>query len=158
MVSERERYAPGAEGAPPVPPAGGYRGRRRAFNPTVQQAAQQPVQPVHRTTEQFVAEYKAAAKAPTPAALDAAVRTWGTVAIAAAAVFAFALAIMLLGTRPPTFWETPMILIQLGVIGLGVYAATKPLARFRAMLALAMCALVNIATVSMLAMVLAAGR
>lgn len=170
MVSERERYAPGAEGAPPVPPAGGYRGRRRAFNP----ATQQPAQPSYRTTGDFVTEHQRAVAAqltpgqliaqgakPVPAAsvteiTSNAQRAFGTVALAGSVIFALALAFMLFSTRPDTYWAVPILVLQGLVVALGLYATTKPPARFRGLLALALAGLVNVATMSMLATVLAA--
>lgn len=169
MVSERERYAPGADGAPPVPPAGGYRGRRRAFSPAVLQQAQVPIaQPAPPSEPASAAEAIARISTPAPNTKQAGIpvtasvnetihnahRAFGTVALAVSVVFACALLFMLFAARPETYWATPMLLIQVVVIGVELYAVTKPPARFRALMALAVTAIFNVATVSMLAMVL----
>ncbi len=171
MVSlDRDRYVPADAGAPPVPPPGGYRGRKRSYNPDIMRRSQPVAAPTAAQLIESVSTPAAAsvaapapapstkrgratAAAPTPELIGAQ-RALGTVALAIAVGFAAVLVLMVFTAGPEAFWGRAMLFLQLIVIGVGVYAVTKPPGRFRGTIALAITALVNVLTISMLAMVL----
>lgn len=131
MVSidpQRERYLGGTEGAPPTPPPGGYRGARRAgvVHPT-----QVPVAP-------------AVASDAKPARLRPNVLGW--LAVIASALFLLILASLIRTVPAGTFYQTPLIALQLLLLALIIAALVTPRGRLLGAIALSAALILNIGT------------
>ncbi len=133
MVSDRERqrarYIGGTEGAPPVPPPGGYRGARRQ-------------QQVDLTPPAFPAPPVDESKAPTNAL--------GWIALVSAILFVLILFGTLVVGGTDLLYGVTMITLQLVVLGLIVAALFVPGGRRLGVIALALTLLFNVATVGAL--------
>ncbi|PRA81270.1 DUF4064 domain-containing protein [Microbacterium sp. MYb66] len=123
---QRARYIAGTEGAPPVPPPGGYRGARRQ----VPGAASVP------------AVVTAAADAPKKPA-----NALGWVALSASILFALILLGMLVAGGTDTLYGVTMLTLQLVVVATIVAALFTTRGRMLGAIALVVAILFNVATV-----------
>ncbi|WP_200839081.1 MULTISPECIES: hypothetical protein [Microbacterium] len=126
---QRARYIGGTEGAPPVPPPGGYRGARRQ-------------QQVDLTPPAFPAPPVDESKAPTNAL--------GWIALVSAILFVLILFGTLVVGGTDLLYGVTMITLQLVVLGLIVAALFVPGGRRLGVIALALTLLFNVATVGAL--------
>ncbi|MFK3677233.1 hypothetical protein ACI2IP_05845 [Microbacterium sp. NPDC090218] len=124
---QRSRYLAGTEGAPPVPPPGGYRGaRREAFVPPVPPAviaastADEPRKPANAL---------------------------GWIALAAAILFALTLIGTLLAGSTDVLYGVTMLTAQLVVVATVIAALFSPRGRLLGAIALIVTILFNVATV-----------
>ncbi|MGF3052498.1 hypothetical protein ACQUSY_00820 [Microbacterium sp. YY-03] len=122
------RYVANSEGAPPVPPPGGYRGAQRSRAPQLPPGAPQP---------------------PTGSASDGKPkRAWmGPVALAVAGAFVVVLLIVWNVGGSHTLYGFNMLAIQLAVLAVVLVALFTPGARRWGSLALAVCLVANVATI-----------
>ena len=130
---QRARYVAGTEGAPPVPPPGGYRNARRAQGPPPQDPASW-VPPV-----------------PAASAPDAEGRTstnaLGWIALVTGILFVLILFGTLLAGGTDILYGVTMLALQLIVVGLVVAAVISPRGRRLGAVALVVTVLFNVATV-----------
>lgn len=124
---KRARYTAGSEGAPPVPPPGGYHGARRTLAPsngpgTIASSAEAPAE-----------------KQPANAI--------GWVALVAAILFALVLLGALLAGGTDLLYGVTMLTLQLVVLGVIVAALLTPRGRVLGASALVLTLLLNVATV-----------
>lgn len=124
---QRARYVAGTEGAPPVPPPGGYRGARRAQAPT----SWVPPVPVPAAAE----EEKKAANA------------IGWIALVASILFVLILFGTLIAGSTDVLYGVTMLALQLLVVGVVVAAMISPRGRRLGAVALVVTILFNVATV-----------
>ena len=133
MVSDHERqrarYVGGTEGAPPVPPPGGYRGARR----------QQPIDLTPPTGPQLPAEERKSSTNPL-----------GWIALVAAILFVLILFGTLVVGGTDLLYGVTMITLQLVVLGVIVAALFTPGGRRLGVIALVLTVLFNVATVGAL--------
>ncbi|MEJ1089553.1 hypothetical protein WDU99_14645 [Microbacterium sp. Mu-80] len=134
MVDRRRgRYVGGDEGAPPLPPPGGYRGHRRA--PAGLDAA--AGLPLASATQVYTAAH------PAPRRSNAI----GLVAVTAAGLFAIALLLLMGAGGTDALYGATMLVLQLVVVGVVVAALLTPRGRMRGAIALAVTLVFNVATV-----------
>ncbi|MGP6178308.1 hypothetical protein ACTU6U_13525 [Microbacterium sp. A196] len=126
---KRARYIAGAEGAPPLPPPGGYQGARR---PT----AQPPLFP----TAPLVNSAEATAEKQSAGAV-------GWIALVAAILFALTLLATLFGGGTDLLYGATMLVLQLVVVGVIIAALCSPRGRVLGASALVIMLLLNVATV-----------
>ncbi len=127
---QRNRYVAGSEGAPPVPPPGGYHGARRSSTPSLPSGA--PVPPVF--TSETTNEKQPA-------------NVIGWVALAGAILFAIVLLAALLAGFTDVIYGVTMLTLQLVVVGVILTALLSPRGRVLGASALVVTLLFNIATV-----------
>ncbi|MBT2484144.1 MULTISPECIES: hypothetical protein [unclassified Microbacterium] len=134
MVSDHEkqraRYLAGAEGAPPVPPPGGYRGARRQQTPAV---AGPPAPGVHANATADGAKKPANAL--------------GWTAIVTSVLFALTLLGTLLAGGTDILYGVTMLALQLLTVAVIVAALFSPRGRMLGAIALVVALLFNVATV-----------
>ncbi|MGX1933558.1 hypothetical protein [Microbacterium resistens] len=142
MVDREPRYVSRSEGAPPVPPPGGYRGARRLTTP----GSLPPGAPVPAGAADAVA----GAGSPGPAPVeDRAPRTGplGWVALGAAVLFAVVLLALLAAGAVDAFYGTTMLVLQLLVLGVVIAGLTVRRGRLLSAIGLAVVLLFNLGTV-----------
>ncbi|WP_040167851.1 hypothetical protein [Microbacterium gorillae] len=123
------RYVSGTEGAPPLPPPGGYRGARRSSGPVLPSGAPAPA---------AVAEDASAPRS----------RSWlGWTALIITAVFALVLLGFLAVGGGEAFFTVDMLAVQLLVLGLVVAALLVRRSRAVGAIALAVALVFNVGTV-----------
>lgn len=130
---QRQRYIAGTEGAPPVPPPGGYRGAKR------QQTVSAP--PLSPTSRYSAGETAAAAIEKKPSSV------FSRVVLAVASVFAAILLIMMVAGGTDTLYGVTVFALQLVVAGLVVATLFTPRGRMLGSIALVITLLFNVATV-----------
>ncbi|KJQ52444.1 DUF4064 domain-containing protein [Microbacterium sp. SA39] len=127
---QRARYLAGAEGAPPVPPPGGYRGARRQQVP-----AAGPSQPaVPGATGTLDAEKKPA-------------NALGWIALSASILFALILLFTLIAGGTDVLYGVTMLALQLVVVAVIIAALFSARGRMLGAIALVITILFNVATV-----------
>lgn len=127
---QRTRYVAGSEGAPPVPPPGGYQGARRAGAPTLRADARvPPVTPADVTTDKQPAN------------------VLGWVALATGILFAVILLGTMLAGLTDVLYGVTMLTLQLVVLGIVVAALFSRRGRMLGASALIVTLLFNVATV-----------
>lgn len=126
---DRTRYIGGSEGAPPVPPPGGYRGARRTAPAPLTAASGPPLS----YTEPEGPETR-----PSP---------FGIAAVCIAAVFALIVLMTLAGGGTDAVYSASLLVLQLLVAGAIVAALFVPRARMLAGIALAITLVLNTATI-----------
>lgn len=133
MVDEqRSRYVGGSEGAPPLPPPGGYQGARRAGT-ALDAAAGLP------TAAASVTHTVEKTKEP--------VSTLGLIALLAAALFSVTLLILLIGRGTDAMYGVSLLVVQLIVAGVVIAALISPKGRKLGAIGLVVALLFNVATV-----------
>lgn len=125
---QRARYIAGTEGAPPVPPPGGYRNARRASSPAL---------PAYAPQASVVA-----ADAPKQPA-----NGLGWAALGAAVLFALILLGTLLAGGTDLLYGVTMLALQLVVVAVVVAALVTPRGRMLGAVGLAITLVLNVATV-----------
>lgn len=133
MVDEqRSRYVGGSEGAPPVPPPGGYQGARRTGT-ALDAAAGLTAAPasVTHTVEK--------PKQPTS--------TLGLIALSVASLFAVLLLILLIGGGTDAIYGLTLLTLQLLVVGVVVAALVSRRGRTLGGIALVVALVFNVATI-----------
>lgn len=128
---QRARYVAGTEGAPPIPPPGGYRGARRPSGAVVQQPA------VAGATGSATAEPEARKPA----------NALGWVALIGGILFALILLITLAVGATDALYGVTMIALQLVVVAVGIGALVTSRGRTLGAIALAIALVVNVATI-----------
>lgn len=128
---QRARYVSGTEGAPPVPPPGGYRGARRPSGPVVQPTA------FPGATGSATAEPEAR----TPA------NALGWVALVGGILFALVLLVTLAVGATDALYGITMITLQLVAVAVAVGALATRRGRTFGAVALAVALVVNVATI-----------
>lgn len=144
MVDDRRsRYIGGSEGAPPLPPAGGYQGARRSGTAqgAAAVAAAPPVSVTH--TEE-------ASKQPR--------NMRGFAALIAASLFAVTLLILVIGGMTDLIYSVSLLVVQLLVIAVVIAALASRRGRMLGAIALVVTLLFNVATVGAIGSVQAAAR
>lgn len=135
MVEQRrDRYVGGAEGAPPLPPPGGYRGASRASS-GLDAAAGPPAASGDIT---YAAE---------PSPERRAVSTLGLAALSAAVLFVLVLLLMMGAGGTDALYGASMMVVQFVVLGVIVAALLTPRGRMLGAIALAVTLVFNVATV-----------
>lgn len=127
---QRTRYVAGSEGAPPVPPPGGYHGARRNIAPSLPSGA--PVPPVI-TAEGTVDKQPA--------------NVIGWIALVTGILFAIILLGTMLAGLTDVLYGVTMLTLQLVVVGIVVTALFSPRGRMLGASALIVTLLFNVATV-----------
>lgn len=144
MVDEkRSRYVGGSEGAPPLPPPGGYQGARRSGT-ALDAAAGLPAAPASITHTDETTKH------PTSGL--------GLAAIIAASLFAVTLLILLIGGGTDLMYGVSLLVVQLLVIGVVIAAIVSRRARMLGAIALVIALLFNLATIGAIGTVQAAAR
>ncbi len=131
---QRSRYVGGADGAPPVPPPGGYHGARRTAGGLDAAAGLAPA------SGDVV--YTAA-----PAPEKKSVNALGLVAISATGLFAIALLLLMGAGGTDTLYGVSMLVVQFVLVGVIVAALLTPRGRMLGAIALAVTLVFNVATV-----------
>lgn len=132
---QRARYIAGTEGAPPVPPPGGYRGaRRQQPTPTGAPAYGAPLPPVPGATTSIEETRKPAS-------------ALGWIALVAAILFALILLGTLLAGGTDVLYGVTMLALQLLVVAVIVAALFTERGRMLGAIALVVTILFNVATV-----------
>jgi len=126
---QRARYLAGAEGAPPVPPPGGYRGARRQQVPAP--SAAPPVPGATATLD--------TGKQPANAL--------GWIALAASVVFALILLVTLIAGGTDILYGVTMLALQLVVVAVIIASLFSARGRMLGAIALVVTILFNVATV-----------
>lgn len=130
---QRSRYVGGAEGAPPLPPPGGYPGARRASAGLDAAAG--------LATASGDVTYTA------EPAQKRSVNTLGLVAISATVLFVLTLLLMMGAGGTDALYGASMLVVQLVVVGVIVAALVTPRGRMLGAIALAVTLVFNVATV-----------
>ncbi|WP_449407214.1 DUF4064 domain-containing protein [Microbacterium maritypicum] len=128
---QRARYVAGTEGAPPVPPPGGYRGARRPSGGVT------PLPAVPGAIGSATAEPEVR----TPA------NALGWIALIAGILFALVLLVTLAVGATDALYGITMIALQLVVVAIGVGALVTSRGRTLGAVALAIALVVNVATI-----------
>ncbi|MFC7788011.1 hypothetical protein ACU045_03425 [Microbacterium sp. MAHUQ-60] len=131
---QRSRYIGGAEGAPPLPPPGGYHGARRVPM-GLDQAAGLPAASgdITYTAERPVEKTS--------------VNTLGLVAITVTVLFVLVMLLMMGAGGTDALYGASMLVVQLVVVGVTVAAVFTPRGRMLGSIALALTLVFNVATV-----------
>ncbi len=130
---QRSRYVGGSEGAPPLPPAGGYAGAARARGGLDAAAGLPPASGVTYTD---------------PAAVrKQGVNGIGLAAISATGLFAVILLLLMLAGGTDTLYGVTLLVLQLAVVGVIVAALLTRRGRMLGAIALAVSLVFNVATV-----------
>jgi len=132
--SQRSRYVGGAEGAPPLPPPGGYRGAQRA-SMGLDAAAGLPA------ASGGVTYTDPAASARKP------VNAIGLVAIVVTTLFVLVLLLMMGAGGTDALYGATLIVLQFVVLGVIIAAMLTPRGRMLGAIALAVTLVFNVATV-----------
>lgn len=132
---QRQRYIAGTEGAPPVPPPGGYRGAKR------QQSAYVSPAPAPATAGYSAGETAAAAIEKKPSSV------FSRIVLAVAGLFAGILLIVMIAGGTDLLYGVTMFALQLVVVGLVVAALVTSRGRMLGSIALVITLLFNVATV-----------
>lgn len=130
---QRTRYIAGTDGAPPVPPPGGYHGAKRVQNTPAVPPYGAPVPPVISTAD--------AAEGKQPAGVI------GWVALAAAILFAVVLLGTLFAGGTDALYGVTMLTLQLVVLAIVIAALFSRRGRVLAASALIVTLMLNVATV-----------
>ena len=130
---QRSRYVGGAEGAPPLPPPGGYHGARRATGGLDAAAGLPPA------SADVVYTAPGSGRRPTNAI--------GLIAITAAGLFAIALLLLMGAGGTDALYGASMLVVQLVVVGAIVAALVTSRGRMLGAIALAVTLVFNVATV-----------
>ncbi|CAH0251721.1 hypothetical protein SRABI44_03225 [Microbacterium foliorum] len=141
---QRARYVAGTEGAPPVPPPGGYRNARRASGPFVQQPG------IPGATATATGSATGSASGTAPGTADAPKRpanALGWIALVAGILFAAILLITLAVGATDVLYGVTMLTLQLVVAAVIVGALFTARGRTLAAVALAVTLIFNVATV-----------
>lgn len=133
VEQQRSRYIGGAEGAPPLPPPGGYHGARRVPG-ALDAAAGLPPASGDLTYTSAPAEKKS-------------VNTLGLVAISAAVLFVLVMLLMMGAGGTDALYGASMLVVQFVVIGVIIAALVTPRGRMLGTIALALTLVFNVATV-----------
>ncbi|MFT4158115.1 MAG: hypothetical protein QM630_09370 [Microbacterium sp.] len=130
---QRQRYLAGTEGAPPVPPPGGYRGAKR------QQAPYQPpgIHAPIPSAGGIVADSEAKQSS----------SVFSRIVLVAAIVFSAILLIMMLAGGTDALYGTTLFALQLVILGLVIATVFTSRGRMLGAIALAITLLFNVATV-----------
>lgn len=131
---QRSRYVGGAEGAPPLPPPGGYAGAARARG-GLDAAAGLPQASGATYTD------------PSAVARKQGVNALGLAAISATAIFAVILLLLMLAGGTDALYGVTLLVLQLAIVGLIVAALLTPRGRMLGAIALAVSLVFNVATV-----------
>ncbi|MEU4014117.1 hypothetical protein AB0E56_02520 [Microbacterium sp. NPDC028030] len=134
---QRARYIAGTEGAPPVPPPGGYRGARRHASGTAPASAPSPL----------AAPVAAPIETTTPADQKTPANALGWIALAASILFALVLLGTLFAGGTDILYGVTMLTVQLVVAATIVAALFSARGRTLGAIALVVAALFNVATV-----------
>lgn len=134
VEQQRSRYIGGAEGAPPLPPPGGYHGARRVPGGLNAAAGLPPASGDITYTAEPPAEKKT-------------VNTLGLVAIAVTVLFIVVLLLMMGAGGTDALYGASMLVVQLLVIGVIVAALVTSRGRMLGSIALALTLVFNVATV-----------
>jgi len=126
----RARYIAGVDGAPPIPPPGGYHGARRPTGPDAPVGAPTPL--------------VSSAEAPREKKPASAI---GWIALVAALLFAVTLLGALLAGATDLLYGVTMLTLQLIVVGVVIAALCSPRGRVLGASALVITLMLNIATV-----------
>ena len=129
---QRARYVAGTEGAPPVPPPGGYRGARRPSGVAV---VQQPGVPAATGSATSDPEDRKRAN------------VLGWIALIGSILFALILLITLAVGATDALYGITMIALQLVVVATGIGALVTSRGRTFGAIALAIALVVNVATI-----------
>lgn len=132
---QRARYVAGSEGAPPMPPPGGYRNARRQAGPIVQQPFGVPAATATATAAEVAFEPKKPANA------------LGWAALVVSILFAVILLITLAVGATDTLYGVTMLALQLVVVALLVGTLFTARGRTLALVGLAIALVFNVATV-----------
>lgn len=127
----RARYVAGSEGAPPVPPPGGYRNARRPSSPIV--------------TQPSIAEYSGTATAESETRRPA--NALGRIALVAGILFAVTLLVTLAVGDTDALYGVTMIALQLTVVAVAIGALSTARGRRLGAVAVAVAVVVNVATI-----------
>ncbi|WP_136053641.1 DUF4064 domain-containing protein [Microbacterium sp. K24] len=128
---QRARYLAGTEGAPPVPPPGGYRGARRQQGPV---AGPVPPAPVPGAPATLDVEKKPA-------------NALGWIALSAGILFALILLVTLIAGGTDVLYGVTMLALQLIVVAVIIAALFSARGRMLGAIALVVTILFNVATV-----------
>lgn len=134
VEQQRAKYVGGAEGAPPLPPPGGYQGARRAASGLDAAAGIPPASGDVTYTVPQPAEKKS-------------VSTLGLVAISATVLFVLTMLLMMGAGGTDTLYGATMLVVQLVVLGVVIAAIVTPRGRTLGATALALTLVFNVATV-----------
>ena len=142
MVDEqRSRYVGGSDGAPPLPPPGGYQGARRTG--ALDAAAGLPATPASITHTDETPKQKS--------------NTIGLIALLVTSVFAVVLLIILIGgSGTDIMYGLTLLTFQFIVIGVVIAALITPRGRMLGAIALVVALLFNVATIGAIGSVQAA--
>jgi hypothetical protein len=140
VEQQRSRYIGGAEGAPPLPPPGGYHGARRVPM-GLDQAAGLPVASGLHSGSGTVT-YTAV-----PPAEKKSANTLGLVALTATVLFVLVMLLMMGAGGTDTLYGASMLVVQLIVVGVTIAAVLTPRGRMLGSIALALTLVFNVATV-----------
>lgn len=153
------RYVSNSEGAPPVPPPGGYRGARRigpgASGPTPLPVAA-PVPPIAPAGGHRLGDGTGPRDGAAPAPSGAQRGPLGWIALGAAVAFALVLLIMVAAGAVSALYGTTVLVLQLVVVGVVVAALCTRRGRVLGAAALAVALVLNVATIGGLGAVRAA--
>ncbi|MGM7699878.1 hypothetical protein [Microbacterium sp. A84] len=136
---QRARYVAGTEGAPPLPPPGGYHGARRAQAPSTSDSASYGG-PYGAPTAPIIGSATAPADKQPANAI-------GWSALVVAILFALTLLGTLLAGFTDTLYGVTLLTLQLVVIGVVIAALVTPRGRALGASALVITLLLNVATV-----------
>jgi hypothetical protein len=143
VEQQRSRYIGGAEGAPPLPPPGGYHGARRVQTSLDAAAGLPPASgDVTYTTG--------------PHPQKKTVNTIGLVAISVTVLFILVLLLMMGAGGTDALYGASMLVVQLVVGGVIVAAVVTPRGRMLGAIALALTLVFNVATVGAMGALLSA--
>lgn len=131
---QRNRYVGGAEGAPPLPPPGGYAGAARARGGLDAAAGLPQASGITYTAPDGGGERKG-------------VNALGLAAISATAIFALILLLLMLAGGTDAVYGVTMLVLQLAIAGLIVAAMLTARGRMLGAIALAVSLVFNVATV-----------
>ncbi len=140
VEQQRGRYVGGAEGAPPLPPPGGYHGARRVPAGLDAAAGLPPASGLH--SEPGTVTYSAVAPAEKKSA-----GTLGLVAISATVLFVLVLLLMMGAGGTDALYGASLLVVQLVIVGVIIAALVTARGRMLGTIALAVTLVFNVATV-----------
>ncbi|GAA5144903.1 hypothetical protein GCM10025768_01340 [Microbacterium pseudoresistens] len=152
MVDRGSRYVAGTEGAPPLPPPGGYRGARRVapttppVAPPASGAPTAPAPPPSAPPAAWPLADHHAPEAAAPRERSAHTGAMGWIAIGAATVFALILLVTLASGAVGALYGTTLLVLQLLVLVAVVAALCTARGRLLGAAALAVALVFNVAT------------
>jgi hypothetical protein len=139
VEQQRSRYVGGAEGAPPLPPPGGYHGARRV-PAGLDAAAGLPSASASPSASGAVTYTAAPAERKT-------VNTLGLVAISTTALFVLVMLLMMGAGGTDALYGASMLVVQCVVVGVIIAALVTARGRMLGTIALALTLVFNVATV-----------